>query len=79
MILLAEVQSQLSSINKEIILNLSQDKLVRLNNLLKNTNIDLPEFRRKVSSSGNNYVWLQKHILIKNPNISQALKDLLSI
>jgi len=59
--------------------NLNKDEVLELNKLLKNTNIKLPDFRREVSSSGNNYKWLQQHISIKNPDISSRVKELLHI
>lgn len=60
-------------------MNLSKLEIVELNSLLKNTNIDLPDFKRKVGDSGNNYKWLQKNILVRNPNVSDRVKELLHI
>lgn len=60
-------------------MNLTKQELAELNQLLKNKSINLPEFRKEVGESGSNYVWLQKNILKKNPNIDNRLKELLRI
>ena len=60
-------------------MNLHHDELQELNNLLAKEAVNLPAFRREVSSTGSNYHWLQKHILKKNNNISDRLKKLLNI
>lgn len=60
-------------------MNLNAEELEELNCLLADKKIDIPEFRRNVSASGNNYQWLQRNILIRNPNINDRLKNLLGI
>ena len=60
-------------------MNLKQEQLEELNTLLKLEKLDIPSFRKEVLSTGTNYSWLQKHILKKNPNISNRLKELLYI
>lgn len=59
-------------------MNLSKEKLERLNVLLRNSNIDVPDFRRTVTESGANYEWLKKHILVRN-KISDELRSLLNL
>lgn len=60
-------------------MNLTKQELAELNQLLKNRNINLPDFRKEVGDSGSNYVWLQKNILKKNPDIDNRIKELLRI
>jgi hypothetical protein len=60
-------------------MKLTKDELNELNIILKNRNIVLPDFRKVVSNTGQNYNWLRKHIVRDNPNISSRLKYLLSI
>lgn len=60
-------------------MNLSEEERQELNSLLKNTSLELPDFRREVSISGNNYIWLQKNIIKKNSNINSRIKELLRI
>ena len=60
-------------------MKLNAMELEELNGLLTNKKIDIPEFRRSVTASGNNYQWLQRNILIRNPNISDRLKNLLGM
>ena len=60
-------------------MKLNAVELEELNGLLTDKKIDLPEFRRSVTASGNNYQWLQRNILIRNPNISDRLKNLLGM
>ena len=60
-------------------MKLNAVELEELNGLLTDKKIDIPEFRRSVTASGNNYQWLQRNILIRNPNISDRLKNLLGI
>jgi hypothetical protein len=59
--------------------NLTHDKLTRLNILLRNTNLELPKVRREVLSSGFNYEWLRKNIQKRNTHINDELKTLLNI
>ena len=60
-------------------MKLNAVELKELNGLLTDKKIDIPEFRRSVTASGNNYQWLQRNILIRNPNISDRLKNLLGM
>ena len=60
-------------------MNLKPFELQELNQLLADKKLDIPSFRREVSPSGNNYVWLQKNIQKRNPNIPKRLKELLRI
>ena len=60
-------------------MKLNAVELEELNGLLTDKKIDIPEFRRSVMASGNNYQWLQRNILIRNPNISDRLKNLLGM
>ena len=60
-------------------MNLSKIELDELNNLLKNPKLDIPDFRREVSSNGCNYSWLQKHIQQRNSNIEKRCLELLNI
>lgn len=60
-------------------MNLRSHELAELNALLKKEKLELPSFRKEVSSSGTNYQWLQKNILKKNPNVSVRIKELLYI
>lgn len=60
-------------------MKLNAVELEELNGLLTDKKIDIPEFRRSVTASGNNYQWLQRNILIRNPNISNRLKNLLGM
>lgn len=60
-------------------MNLKSTELQELNQLLVDKNLDIPSFRREVTPSGNNYVWLQKNIRKRNPNIPKRLKELLKI
>ncbi len=60
-------------------MKLNAVELEELNGLLTDKKIDIPEFRRSVTASGNNYQGLQRNILIRNPNISDRLKNLLGM
>ena len=60
-------------------MKLNAAELEELNQLLSDKKIDIPDFRRTVNPSGNNYQWLQRNILIRNPNISDRLKNLLGM
>lgn len=60
-------------------MRLNAVELEELNGLLTDKKIDIPEFRRSVSASGNNYQWLQRNIMIRNPGISARLKNLLGM
>lgn len=60
-------------------MKLNAEELKELNDLLANEKIDIPDFRRSVTPNGHNYKWLQRNILIRNPNINDRLKNLLGI
>lgn len=60
-------------------MKLNAVELEELNQLLSDKKIDIPDFRRTVNPSGNNYQWLQRNITIRNPGISDRLKVLLSM
>lgn len=60
-------------------MKLNAAELEELNQLLSDKKIDIPDFRRTVNPSGNNYQWLQRNITIRNPGISDRLKVLLSM
>lgn len=60
-------------------MKLNAAELEELNTLLADRKIDIPDFRRSVTASGNNYAWLQRNITIRNPNISARLKNLLGM
>ena len=51
--------------------------LERLNTLLL-AEVELPTFRRSVSDSGSNLLWLRKH-LVNSPKISSELRGLLRL
>lgn len=60
-------------------MNLSKEELKELNSLLKTKSLDLPSMRRVVTSSGNNYRWLQRNLMIRNPKPNPRLCELLKI
>ena len=60
-------------------MKLNAAELEELNQLLSDKKIDIPDFRRTVNPSGNNYQWLQRNITIRNPGISDRLKVLLTM
>lgn len=60
-------------------MNLNPEQLEELNGLLRNQKLDLPEFRRSVNVTGNNYSWLQRQLLKRNKNVSPRLLELLNI
>lgn len=61
-------------------MNLSIRQLTRLNELLKSSDLDLPEFRRTVGQSSSNFFWLQRNLMIRNSKVaSEELKALLGI
>lgn len=53
-------------------------KLDRLNELLADKNLDLPDFRRKVDVTGNNISWLQRNLEVRN-KISPELRELVAL
>ena len=60
-------------------MKLDHEQLTTLNSLLKDTDLDLPDYRRVVKSSGSNYKWLRKNIQKRNTNLLADLKLLLDI
>ena len=60
-------------------MNLKPDQITQLNQLLATEKLELPPFRKEVSSTGSNYAWLQKNLIKRNPNASVQLKALLGI
>jgi len=60
-------------------MTLNKEELFELNELLRKEKLDLPSFRKEVGASGNNYSWLQKNILVKNPKTSTRLRELLKL
>lgn len=60
-------------------MNLNATDLEELNELLSDVKINIPDFRRTVSHTGNNYLWLHRNIMMRNPNITTRLKDLLNL
>lgn len=58
---------------------LSKEHIDELNELLKDKKIELPDFRRAVSLSGQNTQWLKKNIALRNPNLPERLKDLIAL
>ena len=53
------------------------EKVVKINELLKKTTIQIPVFRKTITESGRNVQWLLK-ALKNNPAASAELKELLS-
>ena len=60
-------------------MNLTDEQIDKLNELLKDKSLDLPEFRRTVNKSGSNYTWLRRNIWIRNMNLSDEIQTLLRI
>lgn len=58
-------------------MHLTDGELKELNSLLKNSNLDLPKFRRVVTKTGANFSWLQRNIGFRNKNLSARLLHLL--
>jgi len=54
------------------------DMVKELNSLLKSKKLDIPSFRREVSTGGRNVQWLIKHIKINNTNYNPRIDELLS-
>ena len=40
---------------------------------------EVQELNKEVTKGGSNYIWLQKNITKKNPQVSERLKELLQI
>lgn len=60
-------------------MNLDKEKVAALNELLKDPKIDLPAFRREVTITGANYLWLQKHIQTRNKGLDKRVLELLEL
>lgn len=58
---------------------LSKETCERLNELLKDKSIDIPDFRRTVSHTGNNVEWLRKRIQTRNKNLNHEIKSILGL
>ena len=58
---------------------INKEHIDELNELLKDKKIELPDFRRAVSLSGQNTQWLKKNIAVRNPNLPERLKDLIAL
>lgn len=52
--------------------------VMELNSLLKSKKLDLPSFRREVTTGGRNVQWLIKHIKENNSNYNPRIDELLS-
>lgn len=59
--------------------NLNKEEVAELNRLLLKNKLDLPLHRRVVDLSGRNYDWLKKNLMLKNPDVSGRLKELLGL
>ena len=60
-------------------MNLNKEKVAELNELLRDPKIDIPAFRREVTVTGANYLWLQKHIQIRNKSLDKRVLELLDL
>jgi len=60
-------------------MNLTEEDLKELNGLLRNSNLDLPKFRRSITRTGGNFIWLQKNIWIRNKHLDERLILLLGL
>lgn len=60
-------------------MNLNHEQRMRLNTFLSNKKLDIPRTRRYVSENGTNWHWLQKNILVRNPDIPVEIKRMLGI
>lgn len=60
-------------------MNLDKTKIDELNGYLEDPSLNIPDFRRKVTATGSNYLWLQKNIKTKNPGISPRVLELLQL
>lgn len=59
-------------------MNLSKNELAELNQLLAKTKLGLPDFRREIGPSGNNYQWVRKALKNK-AGVPDRLRELLNI
>lgn len=60
-------------------MNLTREKITEINTLLASPEVNLPPFRREVSITGGNYLWLKKHIQKNNKKLPERLLELLDI
>lgn len=58
-------------------MSLTKTELDELNALLKDKKIDVPDFRRTISSSGQNADWIKKKIKLKNPALPARVLQLI--
>jgi len=56
-----------------------KELVYEINILLKNKNLDIPEFRRVVSITGQNVQWLLKNICVRNAHINKRIIDILNL
>jgi hypothetical protein len=56
-----------------------KELVYEINILLKNKNLDIPEFRRVVSITGQNVQWLLKNIRVRNVHINKRIIDILNL
>lgn len=57
---------------------ISKEQIDELNRLLKDKKIELPDFRRTVSVTGQNAQWLKKNITARNPSLPERVTDLIA-
>lgn len=60
-------------------MQLNKEQCDRLTTLLSDKKIDIPDFRRSVTTKGGNFQWLQKNIKTRNPNINPEISKLLGL
>ena len=60
-------------------MNLNKDKIAEINTYLADPKVIVPPFRREVTSTGGNYLWLKKHIQTKNDKLPKRLLELLEL
>jgi hypothetical protein len=58
---------------------LTKAHIDELNELLKDKKIILPDFRRAVSTTGQNTQWLKKNIATRNPQLPTRIKELINL
>lgn len=59
-------------------INKTVNKLPRLNDLLNNKKLNLPDHRREVSSD-THLKWLAQHIKERNPDVPEEIMSLLAM
>lgn len=60
-------------------MNLTHPQITEINTFLVSPKLNLPPFRREISTTGANYLWLKKHIQKNNKNLPERLLELLGI